>query len=729
MLSGRIHPPGRLPLRLLGALAALVPLLACRPARAADATSLVPANVAFHSSMLHNKEQFDAVVNSKAFKRLQGLPLVQMAHKKIFDDINKEGGPGPAIKAFLADPENKELVEVLKGAVADEVFVYGGKGFADLFGLYTRAMATSRVETVGALISGGDSSKAQFRSILRTLTRERALLKVPDLVIGFKVKDTKKVENQIARLEKLAKMAEKDAPPPLQGRLKRQKAGGSSFLTIELDGGMVPWDDAAPLLKGFEEKAGEFDPLVDHLKKQKLTFSLGTRAGYLLFAITPTAADLSRFGRIKAPRLSGRPELKPLTKHADRKITSISYVSKAMNRALADAGLTAFSPSTADVRGLNEAAKVLLDKTRLPEAKKKEIEKDVADFVSDFNKYVPERGAVLSFEFLTDDGYEGYIHDYGDHKGFKGAHFNLLGHFGGHPILAAGFGTRCDGEAYATSVKWMKKVYGHVEPILLDKLGPDEREKYDKFTKGAFPLLKRLDKTTGELLLPALKDASFGFVVDAKWKSTKWFKDMPPAGKAMPMAEVGLVISLADSEKFLKALKNYRTTLNELFEVVGGVVEKDNVRSFRIPPPENEKGVNGDLYYYKIPEEAGLDRQFRPTLGVSKTVAALTLSKGHTERLLKKTPLKLSGPIAKNRKRLVGAAYFDGHAFLDAVGPWIEFAVVANMGGKEEGETAAIVKQVRTVLDVLKAFHRYSAASYLEGGVLVTHTETIIKDR
>ena len=52
-------------------------------------------------------------------------------------------------------------------------------------------------------------------------------------------------------------------------------------------GGLIPWDDVP--IKDLETKPGEFDRIIKHLKAQKLTFSLGTREGYLLVAISPTA--------------------------------------------------------------------------------------------------------------------------------------------------------------------------------------------------------------------------------------------------------------------------------------------------------------------------------------------------------------------------------------------------------------------------------------------------------
>ena len=52
------------------------------PARAAQPVAsldVVPADAAFYSALLRNREQFDAIVNSKAFAKIMDLPYVKWA--------------------------------------------------------------------------------------------------------------------------------------------------------------------------------------------------------------------------------------------------------------------------------------------------------------------------------------------------------------------------------------------------------------------------------------------------------------------------------------------------------------------------------------------------------------------------------------------------------------------------------------------------------------------------
>jgi hypothetical protein len=167
----------------------------------------------------------------------------------------------------------------------------------------------------------------------------------------------------------------------------------------------------------------------------------------------------------------------------------------------------------------------------------------------------------------------------------------------------------------------------------------------------------------------------------------------------------------------------------------------ENIPEFKIPSPEAEKTAAGTLYYYPIPEEAGLDKQVQPTFGLGKKVGVFALSKKHAERLLAETPLKVkSGPLAR-KGNLVGVCVVNWPAFVDAVRPWLEFVVpmsmIASAGSAEDDPNAKqklkeaadlIVKQMRPVFPILKVFKGATWVSYVEGDALVTHGQMVLKD-
>jgi len=699
---------------LLCGLLLVVPLTA-RPAHAQNATEKVPADAAFFTAMLRNREQVEGLVKSKGFKRLSELPLVKMGLAQLHAMMAKPGGgPMDGIMKLLEAKENKELLQVLHEAVSDEIFIYGGKSLPEMLALAQKTYNSASFAPLQALIGGGDPTKAQLRTVFKSLAANKAKVRVPDLVFGFKVKDTKKVEDQIRRLDKLAEALAAKAPP-LKGRVRRQAVDGSSFLTVNLDGSLLPWEELP--LGDIEDRPGEFKDIVDHLKNSKLTVSLGVHSGYLLLGISPTTADITRIGG-KESSLASREELKPLVADSKKKLTSISYTSKAMYEAI--------SGSPGDLKALAVNVKEMLKSADLPAARKAAIEKDIDEFVTEASAKTPELGASLAYEYMNDKGYAGRIYDYADHKRLRKAQLKLLEHFGGNPIYAAGVATASDGSGYNFFSKYVKKAYGHADAILLDKLGPDERAQYTKFRDTFVPLIERLDKITRTQLIPATKDCNIGLVLDGKWTSKTWHKDMPPLDKATAMPELGFLLGVADGPGFAKAMREYRLTLNEIIEKGRDVAPKENIPEFRIPAAETEKGAAGTLYFYPIPEMAGLDKQVVPVLGVGSKVVAFTFSKAHANRLLSPRPLVVKdGPLAEKRP-LVAAVYFNGPGLIDLAEPWVEFSI-RSAAGKD---AAAILPQATVVLDVMRSLRRYSSATYINPrGHLVTETETIIEDR
>src|SRR5262249_60973849 len=102
---------------------------------------------------------------------------------------------------------------------------------------------------------GKNPGEVQGPILLPTLAANLKLIRTPDLVIGFKVKDATKAEAQIKRLEELIKMVIGNAPPPIQAGFKRVKVGDSSVLNLTLDGSLVPWDQIP--IKDYEEQEGQ----------------------------------------------------------------------------------------------------------------------------------------------------------------------------------------------------------------------------------------------------------------------------------------------------------------------------------------------------------------------------------------------------------------------------------------------------------------------------------------
>jgi hypothetical protein len=725
MRLGRGLPAAVLAAILCAAMLQSLPAGAGELEKVGTSANLVPADAAFYSASLRLGEQIDAVCKSNAVARLKSLPYVQMG-LALYDMQAADPNTVPGqIQAALDDPEVRKLLALGRDMFSDEVFVYGGAGFVDVLDLMQQVGASMNVApTLVDLDERGPEGveQIQARLLMATLCDHLDLLKAPDFVAGFKLKDAAAAREQIGRLEKLLQAAIDSEPDlaPLVGRVKRETVAGHEYLTLRLDGSMVPWDEV-PIdeLKRAEPKPGDAEKLVGHLKKMTLVVALGVRDDWLLLCVGASTDALAGLGR--GPRLVDRPELKPLERFADRRLTSIAYVSEALAVRAGD-----------NARQIDQMLAMLdqaLPQAELTEDQERRIRRDAAALAEDVKRAMPKPGAMMSFSFLSGQGYEGYRYDWSEQPGLDGSKpLGILAHLGGNPILALAGRGKSSPEDYDLLVKWLGVAYGYFEEFAVPTMDADDREKFDEFKKAAAPLVRRLGTVTREMLIPSLEDGQVALVVDAKLKSGRFAESLPPTPEPMPMLEPALVLGLSDSAKFVAALGEYLSIANSLIDAVRRIEGSDVPEDFRIPEPKMTETPQGTLYTYALPREWGVDRQIAPNLGVGKSAAAFSLSHDHTKRLLEERTLAVGGVLAVERAR-AAAWLLDFAGLIDAAAPWADLAVQAITEQMDDTTQAAAVRQhVHAVVEVLKVLRAVTGESYFEDGAMVTHSIIEIRD-
>jgi hypothetical protein len=693
-----------------------VMLLVCQPVHvwSADpnpaATSLdkVPADVEAYQSYLRLGEMVEIIGKSRAWKLLWEDKSVQELWKEAKKNFEDDGGE---FKKFLDDPANKELPGLLADAFSQEVFVYLGKGGGDVLTLLGETANSARfANLLGKLQGERDDSLAQLRAMMRGLTEQRQRIRIPDMVFGFKVSDPAKVTAQLKRLDKILADALNDTA--LKGASSRTKVGEDEFLVLKLDASAIPWG-LIPLGM-IEEKEGEFAPLIEKLKKLKAVVSVGVREGYLLVALSESTDSLAKFGG-KGPKLSAHPAFKPVAKFAERPLTSIGYSSAELNQLLA--------ANADDVRTLTDLIKSGFDELELDKKQQEALKNDLEALGRSLEKTLEKPGAELGFSFRTPTGWESYEYQYSTSKPAEAKPLTLLNHLGGDPILAVVGRSTTTVEDYRSLIKWAKVFALHGEKVLLAK-APEYEEKVKSFHRDIVPILKKLNDTIEKLYIPALADGQEALVLDSKWKSTRWQAFLAESDQPLPMLELGIIVGVTDAVKLEDALSSFRTLGNQLIEKVREIAgAAAAIPEFEIPKPVVERKNGRTFAHYPIPGEWGLDEKFLPTGGLSKTVGAVTLSRGHTERLLTETPLKVqSSLLADTKKPLDSALYFNWSGLVDAVAPWMAYMK------EQTGMDADSEKTVKNVMKFLKVFRSYSAITYHEEGATVTRSEGIIRD-
>jgi hypothetical protein len=110
---------------------------------------------------------------------------------------------------------------------------------------------------------------------------------------------------------------------------------------------------------------------------------------------------------------------------------------------------------------------------------------------------------------------------------------------------------------------------------------------------------------------------------------------------------------------------------------------------------------------------------------------------------LQSTPPKLPGPLANPARPLSGAFHLDFAGLVDVTKDWVELGVKATFDLQPAGAPVArrianlqepdnemklIYDSIRDGAELLKAFRGVTSATYVEGKMVVTHTEVRIGD-
>ena len=121
---------------------------------------LIPEDAAFYSSMMRNREQFEAIRHSNALAKIQEMPIVQMGLAFYNMQLATPGSNVAKIDAALKNPESRKVLDLAAEMASDEIFIYGDKSFADFVKLFQIVNAAQSYSPLMALAdrpeAGGD---------------------------------------------------------------------------------------------------------------------------------------------------------------------------------------------------------------------------------------------------------------------------------------------------------------------------------------------------------------------------------------------------------------------------------------------------------------------------------------------------------------------------------------------------------------------------------------------
>jgi hypothetical protein len=295
-----------------------------------------------------------------------------------------------------------------------------------------------------------------------------------------------------------------------------------------------------------------------------------------------------------------------------------------------------------------------------------------------------------------------------------------------------------DPHGYDLLAKWAGKIYTYVEEFAVQKMDAEEQEQFRDVMDAARPLIKRFDEVTREKLVPALADGQSSLVLDADIASKQWHKDMPASAEPLPMAELAIVVGVANREQLVEAMSDYREIINDAIDIAREHHPDEVPENAELSAPEASDVSAGTVYTWKLNSELGLDEQVAPATAVTDHVGVIASSRALAERVLGEQPIASpEGALSDAESPRAVVVAFSWADLVSAVEPWVVYAIRSNMLGEEAAaqntaddpeSVQEIYGQVKTGLSILKCFRGAWAETKREGDAWVTHSTVLVED-
>ena len=745
--------------------------------------AIVPRDAAFFSATLQLREQWERIAKSNAYAAILRLPAVERALGSLEEQRTAPGSPLSMIDTFMSLPENIEARELLEDMIATDTFVYGEPSCISFLQLLKKLQ---QAQQAAALVAPGldegrlreeleilddseekeaatgrlrvrpvrlraadvddgpglaleeladlDPEQVQKRLLAEALVDNLDLLVVPDVVWGFRTTKDAAATSQLGRLEALGKLLVQ-MNPEFEKAIERKKAAGGDFLVVTLSGDEVPWQELQDELAGDIGDIDGLDQVIERLRSLRLVVALGQIGDRVILSLGGSLDHLAKLALPAGarPGLLATKPLEVLRPHADKPLTGISYMSGEMAAALAT--------TADDMTATLEATAGAIAASGLPDEAADDTRQWLAAGAESFAGRMPEPGPWLACAFLADEGYEGYAWNWARNQPFDGTkRLDLLEHVGGAPLAVLVSRLKSDPKLLDDIGAFVSQGLDLVRKHGLPGFEAADFDAFGRYDEALAPLAAKAAATVREKIVPAVGDGQVGLVLDAKAKVKRPHRDLPSSAEPLPLVEPAIVLPLADPKLFREGLSDIFALSDELVTTIRRLDPEAVRPDYRVPDPEKEKVEGGSVWSFPLPN-AGLDEQVRPAIGVGEKAVVFSLVPRQATRMLGASRLETGS--AAFEEPLASAAALDFAGIVDAVRPWILYAVRYGSVMSREGEVGPdedlaaddeteqareALEVAAVVLEAAKCFRSAVAETTVADDALVTHWRSVIRD-
>jgi hypothetical protein len=642
----------------------------------------------------------------------------------------------PAIANMILDIKALPLAELAGEMAAEEVFVYTDRRAVDMLALSSDLTTNTYIGYMGIGFMfatgrvdffGGDFENLFAERLLRPVRDNLDKVKVPHIVMGFKIKDSAKAEKVLAaQVDRLREMINDFALSAPSDKILEETVAGKNCYIWRFSGESVPWPMVFDL---HSEVPAAFEPIFAHLRGLKGVVTLSVNNGYVLIGVADSPVWIEKLG--DGELLANSADFAPLKKMADKPVTGVAYASNEAR--------SAWYLDKPDIANIVKSIKLAMQQSEVSEPVAKEVGKALDEMGEQLSEHLPRIGSSLTIAHTSSERLELTNYDHTEPMHWDGTKpLTILDHVGSAPLAFWAGRNKGFEDLYGTLSKVSTRGYELFEKHVLASFRPEAQAEAKPFFDRMKGVVKKFDRAVRDLWLPPLEEGQSALVLNVRSLTGPWSVGAPPGAAEVAIPLPALVFGVKDMDQLHAGIKEFRNVFNEGAQVVAETIPFSG-DAVKIEEPKSREFPEGTIYWHVLPKDWMFDKRIAPNYGLGKGFAAFSFVPLDTQQLLGTSSLKLPAPLDKRDAPLAAAVYIDVPRTIETVGSWMfltrgahvdEVEIIEDDGTvRRESKVVPIEtpdedqarEKFKKIIELTRVVPSYASATRVEGESTVTH--------
>lgn len=661
--------------------------------------ALVPQDAALYTTNVNISDAWAEFIDGPFLERLRATSYIQKLEAELNQQWDAEAGQVKQAKAWLQNPNIKNLLKIAKEMWSDENFAYIGGDLNDsLAGL---AKLQSEIMTV--MGQGPDALENYFNELSPT---DLDGIRVPTFVLGFRIEDDDNLRIQLDALEAIMRLggSQFEQAKPFLQRLARKDLEDGQSLSISLAGSLIPLHQ----LSGNERQVAE--KIVQLLGDRAIYFSMGVKSDVLLLTISEQPDVIATFGDAEK-KLLDHPDLEPIRSGNTENLRSIAYISSEFSQSNWDASFTDYFERIATQFSVAMQSQA----GRMPDMGEwiDDIQSDAKWMDSKLAELAPKFGSVLSWTRSTGNGLEGYSYNATTPSVFDNASpLRIINHAGKKPLAYVAVKQRTNAEAMEMVDFLLQNAPAHIKRFIsLVEDGEEDKRLAMLAVDEGFPLLEDMIDVFKNKIGPSMANNETVFTFSLDWMVSE-LPELPSPKDELPLPEMAFACDVNDRDLFIEGGADLFGVFDRTLDLMRELAPDSAPPEYVIPRPKLDDTNGSTRFTYDELTSALPIEGFEPQALLTDEAIVFGLSGRQVRDMAVSQQAQGIPEWYEEDSSVAAVSYFDVAGIVEKLKPWVEYGLTIE--GKalsdplEEGPGP-----IPTGQDILDIWDCFSSAGHM----------------